>query len=581
MLDVSAHLSWFSHRGAVYLYHDLWGYIMQMSPDLQEFLLWFRGGREEMAAKQRYGDAFGVEQVETFIAIFRDHGCLVRPGTDEIAALSHAIPVRARWTLSYVKDDGSVVVVAGRSPEATPRLVTLDPWESQLWLRIDGEQSCEQLASAMAGPLQDEMMLDDGEGVAAWEEAMARVVRCVATWTQSELQWTRLSKQPMSFFGGASPRPPYLDSTMPYERLDGAVAPDPFEKDGLFDLRDYHSKQIEDAAAQFDEVETTLSHLFRVPHPALGGQTYAQRMTAALVQMGLLGPQTSAVAEVGGGTGFFARGLLETLSAEHPEVMAGLSYRVVDISPALQASQRTQLAAFEPHVELVTDDGERLGSLADGSLDLLISNEVIADLRTATVRRCDLTGEAPSEEAGEDPTPAEALETLRRHQVPVDDAPDRFCVNLGAMHMLESIARVLRPGGAAVLTEFGDKYRYPVESTHLDHPEYSIHFGHLEHVATRLGLQAEVLELMVLLKMDPDVMTLSSTRTWYRNLCWLAAGYGVQLPKIAWTPELLHEALGGQLDLRRLHLLSWHPVGERVMGLVPREFKALVVRKPG
>src|SRR5580765_2965492 len=32
----SRHLSWFAHMGAVYLFHDLYGYLMEMSPDVAE-----------------------------------------------------------------------------------------------------------------------------------------------------------------------------------------------------------------------------------------------------------------------------------------------------------------------------------------------------------------------------------------------------------------------------------------------------------------------------------------------------------------------------------------------------------------
>ena len=42
----------------------------------------------------------------------------------------------------------------------------------------------------------------------------------------------------------------------------------------------------------------------------------------------------------------------------------------------------------------------------------------------------------------------------------------------------------------------------PTETTHLDHPEVSIHFGHLRAVAQGLGLQAELLPLHSLLDID-------------------------------------------------------------------------------
>ena len=46
-LHRSNHLSWFAHMGAVYLFHDLYGYLMEMSDngrDQIEPLLFQRGG---------------------------------------------------------------------------------------------------------------------------------------------------------------------------------------------------------------------------------------------------------------------------------------------------------------------------------------------------------------------------------------------------------------------------------------------------------------------------------------------------------------------------------------------------------
>ena len=35
----SRHLSWFAHMGAVYLFHDLYGYLMEMSPDIAQMAI--------------------------------------------------------------------------------------------------------------------------------------------------------------------------------------------------------------------------------------------------------------------------------------------------------------------------------------------------------------------------------------------------------------------------------------------------------------------------------------------------------------------------------------------------------------
>ena len=579
MLKMSRHLSWFAQRGAVYLYHDLYGYLMQMSADLKDFVEWFDDGRELDGALENFADVFGGDQVRQFVQVFGDHACLVPQGEDELTPLLDAYPVRGRWALAANNADGEVRVVVGRNPEVAPRIVTLSPWQVILWRLADGERTCAQMAAELAQRTADDLP-PDADREAHASQAVRRTLTTIAAWTHSEVQWTRISKQPMSFFGGQSRPPPYLSSTMPYARLEGTVASDPFEEGGVFDLRAYHRESITNADAQFDEVETTLSHLFRVPHPALGGATYASRMADALVSRGLASGDTKAMVEVGGGTGYFAAGLLNTFAAHHAQVYEELDYKIVDISPTLQESQRSKLGEHDAVVELLQTDGEAL-DLPPDSVDLLISNEVIADFRTARVRRADLEDDPPVGTAADEgePTDPEAAELLVKYDVPLHEAPEHFCVNLGAIRFLEGVHRVLRPGGAALITEFGDLHRYPVESTHLDHPEFSIHFGHLLHVAGRLGFEAEVVEVLDLLAFDPDVMVLSSTRTWFRNLVHLAAAHDVQLSKIAWTPEMLHEVCGDRLDIRRIEYLSWRPVGERVMGLAPREFKALIVRK--
>src|SRR5690606_7643796 len=40
----SRHLSWFAHMGAVYLFHDLYGYLMEMSPDIAAMIEAFSDG---------------------------------------------------------------------------------------------------------------------------------------------------------------------------------------------------------------------------------------------------------------------------------------------------------------------------------------------------------------------------------------------------------------------------------------------------------------------------------------------------------------------------------------------------------
>ena len=51
---------------------------------------------------------------------------------------------------------------------------------------------------------------------------------------------------------------------------------------------DYYRHDVGDADAQFDHQETTLSHLLRVPHPALANRTYGQALVDALLARGAI-----------------------------------------------------------------------------------------------------------------------------------------------------------------------------------------------------------------------------------------------------------------------------------------------------
>ena len=58
VLRRSAFLSTFAHQGAVYLYHDLYGYLLQMSPDLIEFLDQFAEPRTAADVVAAHADRF-------------------------------------------------------------------------------------------------------------------------------------------------------------------------------------------------------------------------------------------------------------------------------------------------------------------------------------------------------------------------------------------------------------------------------------------------------------------------------------------------------------------------------------------
>jgi hypothetical protein len=149
----------------------------------------------------------------------------------------------------------------------------------------------------------------------------------------------------------------------------------------------------------------------------------------------------------------------------------------------------------------------------------------------------------------------------------------------GAFDLVARVARWLAPDGVAVITEFGDLSAYPKLSTQLDHPELSTHFGQLHQAALGAGLDAKVEFVIDLLDFDREQKGLATARSHFRALRALFADAGVDLAKIGYTPELLARTVDGKLDLATVGELRWDRIEDRLMGLVPHEFKALIARR--
>jgi len=616
-------------RERLYLYHDLFGYLLEMSLDLKLLLDEFESPR----CLDEVGHELAPEVFDEVVDTFIEHDCLLPAGADEWRRLVERIPWKSPWRVAlHVGSETHLAV--GRSPEHPPRHLTLTGLASRLWKLIDDERSVESIIDALVDENSPPGMAEsrvNPKGCA--QEAHnnpdrersnieRQVLTLLSEWTHSEQQLTRIHSVPRSFYKSLAP-PPYLASSMPFARL-GEVAAEMASVVGasereLLDLEEYHQTGITNALEQFEDVETTLSHLFRVPHVAPGGLTYAQRVVEVFFGMGWLreGAEHTTIVEVGGGVGIFASGFVESLT----ERLKDFSYTVVDLSPELRRSQTQRLARF-PMANVRAGDGQAL-DLPSGSVELLVCNEVIADFRSARMSKARAPGaervwsdpDAMLEELEESDEseesegreldcqgPPEALEQIARYGLDLSDAPESFLLNTGAIAFLEQAWRVLAPGGRAFVTEFGHLWKYPVESTHLAHAEVSIHFGHLQQVADALGFEVAVCDLPDFLELDGTVEVLSLSRTQFRLLRSLFSKQGAMLRKIAYTRSMLMEdafAIGFRslpsteaarsqpprvpalaIDLDAVEGLWWTPLEERVMGLKPREFKVLLLRKP-
>ena len=551
VLRRSAHLSTFAHRGAVYLFHDLYGYLLQMSPDLVEFLAEFAEPRRAAEVVEANQGRF-EGQAQQFVDVFYQQACLIEPDDDEVGGIWPMIAVKGKWNV-WRREGDRVTLWTAWGDRPIQRL-ELTPAETAMWDAMDGELRLNELRAK-----------HDAKTLAALVNKL----------THSDVQALKLTPFPMSMYAKRpSTTPSYLISTMPYPSW---TPGQPLEAPSSDVATDAYYQQIDDADAQFDHQETTLSHLLREPHPALHGRTYGAALVDGLAKDGRL-PASGRirVLEIGGGLGYVARAAYQALVARGLDV----TYTIQEISPRLAEAQRARVAGLP--ITIVVGDALTAEHPADG-FDLILSNEMVGDLPALQLSRLDVGMELDGGEPDADKLAAlgRAGELVTQLGVILDDAPEPFYLMTGALELMVRIARWLAPDGTAVVTEFGDRAKWPTLSLHLDHPELSTHFGHLAQAAKTLGLEARIDFVMDLIDLERTLQGLATTRSHFRALRAMAAAAGVELAKVGYTRDVLAARVGDKLDLAQVGELRWDRIEDRLMGLVPHEFKALLVKKPG
>lgn len=581
MFRRSRYLSAFAHMGDVYLYHDLYGYILKMSPDILAFLAEFREPAEAAEVCLRYANAFDGEPPQQFVDIFVQFACLLESDEDELPGIWYMVPVKSKWNVwrrvrtpegagNGAGAGGERVELFTAWGEREPRRLELDAQETAVWDAIDGERRL--------GEMRDTFD----------PEVLARLLPRL---THHDVQAVKLSAFPMSTYKGRrNLRPPYLTSTMPYAPCDlsgqeitsDAVVsgespgtPDPGTE---ISTTAYYREQITDADGQFDHRETTLSHLLREPHPALGGRTYGQALIDALVARGSLpdpakGQASVKVLEIGAGLGYVARDAVTRLR----EGAFDPTYDIVEIAPVLARVQRERLGDLGVTVR----EGDVLEAELGAGHHLILANEMLGDLPAVQLTRAQIAVDLPPEQRGEPLAQlGEAGELITGFALNLDDAPETFYLTTGALRLVRRLWDALAPGGVCVLTEFGELSSYPRLSTQLDHPELSIHFGHLVQAARTVGFETEFEFIIDLLDFDRDLRGMVTTRSYFRALGQMLAEYGVTLSKVGYTETMFGAILADKVDRATIGELYFDRIEDRLMGLVPHEFKALILKRP-
>lgn len=413
---------------------------------------------------------------------------------------------RSRWPL-YRPDTGALwAPVPSVNTAGGPawRAIPLDVAEAALWSAINDRRTVAELVARF------------GPGVSATLRA----------WCDPDVQAVSLRPK------APPPGDPSLVRIVAAPRDANVRTADQRDAAGATTLGAWHHR-IDDAGTHFDDVETTVAHVFGEPHPALGGQSYGERLREKV-------GAAARVVEVGCGDG--------AVAAAFSGGAGGARYLRIDLSPDLLAAQ----ARRAPGTAGALGDATAL-PLRDGSVDLLLSNEVLADLRAA-------------------PWDTDGPVAARVRRYGLSMQPDGTDYNLGAWAFVEEIARVLAPGGRAWVSEFGDADEVPTEAVQLDHPEVSIHFGHLVTIARRLGLRADLERLDVSLGFDP-----TATWLWRPHHMALRAMFraeGRHFAARARTPADLAAACPWPVEGIR-----WVPLHDEGPGPTPTRFTVLRLQR--
>lgn len=550
----SRHLSYFGHLGAVYLFHDLYGYLMEMSPDIAEMIESFSDGVDTAQAVASYRGKLGDADPQAFVEILAAHAVLVDPKEDELDGIWASVPIHGKWNV-WRRRDGRMTLWTAWGERPVQQLF-LDEAETKMWDAFDGTKRLIELRHH-----HDSKKL----------EALVRKL------VHSDVQALKMSMMPWSVYAKRpAMAPPYLTSTMPYERWTPGTKV-PGTRDASSDARTisptaYYQHDVSDADAQFDHQETTLSHLLRFPHPVLNGRTYGQALVDALVAKGAIAEGNVRILEIGGGLGYVAKDVIARLG----ELGHTVTYSIIELAPALAAAQQERIG--KDMATWIIGDALAV-DVPNDSFDLVLSNEMVGDLPALQLSRADI-GLAP-DQGNVDRDKLRPFSRIAADRgVNLDDAPEPFYLMTGAFELTEKIGNWLAPHGTAVITEFGDYAAWPKLSAHLDHPELSTHFGQLQQAARGAGHEATMEFVIDLLDFDRDQKGLATTRSHFRALRALAKDADVELTKIGYTPALLAAQVGDKLDLEAVGELRWDRIEDRLMGLVPHEFKALLIRRP-
>ncbi len=331
-------------------------------------------------------------------------------------------------------------------------------------------------------------------------------------------------------------------------------------------LKEYHQEKIKNARQQFENIERTVSHTYSQPHILLSGRNYGEAFADILISADVFRKGMNII-EVGAGTGILGKSFLERIKKRKPKVYPTIQYTFFDLSPVLLRSQRQTLKDHRRITKFIRGDIENY-DFKDEKFDLIISNEMIADLNTVKLKKRDFQDSNLLSTYKK-----RAISLIKEFNLNISDTPKEFLFNLGAIEFLLLLKRVLKHYGKAYIVEYGSEWSYPKAKHLKDHTEYSIHFGHLKEVAEKLKLHPKIICLKDFLPFNKKMKVINEASFSLINNYLLPFLGREKIPQTVYTPQMLKKKIGKVYDA--LSFVGFSYVGKGGALLDPAGFLVL------
>ena len=131
------------------------------------------------------------------------------------------------------------------------------------------------------------------------------------------------------------------------------------------------------------------------------------------------------------------------------------------------------------------------------------------------------------------------------------------------------------------MSEYGRVDRFPTESYHLNHEEFSIHFGHVQKCARKIGFECRLMLLKDFLEVDDQVLMLDGQEEQIQCLNYVFQKQGSSLPYALISRKEFQQLFQGLVDHIGLTGFSFSPLASG-FHYGPRidDFMVLIMTKP-